>query len=317
MKRKASTELLRPRCEFKDEDGTQSNFESLEEHESIPIVEHDKLYGVEVEYEETPTNVRELLDKLQAQLDSFPGKTDILLKLKACSPSPLEDDAMMLRFVRAELYDPRRAARRILNHYDKKLELFGSDKLGTAIAVEDLDHDDLQVLRSGGFQPLPSKDRGGRIVIYERFQCITYKSPLNLLRAVWFAAMSMVEGADPKGRLVLISFQTGPYNPDLFERATYKQSINIISKLLPLRLAGYHFCFDDIRYRMVWGLATIYLGKEAQQIAIDHEGTAYECRYGLMSYGINVDDLPITVDGVDESNSDFGPWIEKLQANEN
>lgn len=316
MKRKASATELEyqspPQCGFKDGSPRREGECGTSEEQQDQIPSHDNLYGVEVTIEETPTVLRELLANLHSELHSYPGKTGILDNLKSCSPSPLDNDDMMLRFVRAERYDTRLAARRIVKHYEKKLELFGTEKLGTKIVLDDLDQGDMKTLWSGGFQFLPSLDRGGRVILYERFQNLNYDMPENLFRTVWYVSMSLIEGSEPKSPLVLVDFQTGRFSPDMFDRAVYKQTINILVKLMPIQFAGFHFCFDDVRFRMVWGLATIYLGKEAKQRAIDHEGTPFECRYGLMSYGINVDDLPITVDGVD-NNKNFLRWIEEQQ----
>ena len=86
-----------------------------------------------------------------------------------------------------------------------------------------------------------------------------------------------------------------------------------LEKLLPVKLAGYHFCFDDIRFRMVWGLASVFIGKKGRLRSRDHEGAHAECRYGLMSYGIPVDAMPVNIDGVEDS-SWFLKWIEERRS---
>jgi hypothetical protein len=106
----------------------------------------------------------------------------------------------------------------------------------------------------------------------------------------------------------VISYQNGPFASETFDRSVFK-SVMDLGKILPVKIAGYHFCFDDVRFRMIWGLATVFVGKEARLRSRDHEGTGVECRYGLMSYGIPVDDMPINIDGV-EDNSWFLKWIE-------
>lgn len=109
--------------------------------------------------------------------------------------------------------------------------------------------------------------------------------------------------------VVIVSYQIGPFTAEIFDRTVLKSAMDMW-KLLPMRVAGYHFCFDDVRFRMVWGLATVFIGKEVRLRSRDHEGTNVECRYGLMSYGIPVDDLPVTVDGA-EDNSIFVKWVEE------
>lgn len=119
----------------------------------------------------------------------------------------------------------------------------------------------------------------------------------------------MSEEVDENQGMVIISYQVGPFSAETFDRSALKKAMDL-TKILPIKLAGYHFCFDDIRFRMVWGLASVFIGKDARLRARDHEGTHVECRYGLMSYGIPVESMPITVDG-DEDNSNILKWIEE------
>jgi hypothetical protein len=109
--------------------------------------------------------------------------------------------------------------------------------------------------------------------------------------------------------VVGISYQNGAFTPGSFDRSVFKSVLDM-TKRLPIRLAGYHFCFDDIRYRMVWGLAIVFIGKEARLRARDHEGTHIEVRYGLMSYGISVDWLPVSIEG-EEDNTHLLKWVEE------
>jgi hypothetical protein len=317
MKRKASKTELEyqspPQCGFNKEEGfTKRELHHLHGCDEERTIRD--IYGIEEVVDENPCFLKEMLHRLECELDVFSGKMDALMKAKNCNPSPLDNNDFMLRFLRAEKYNAKLAARRIAKHFEKKLELFGEEKLGKKISISDLDHDDLETLHSGGFQPLTKMDAGGRVIIFERFQNLRYKNAVNLFRIVWYVSMAAIEEQQSHRGLVVVSFQNGPFSPDLFDRVVYKQTINLI-RLLPVKLVGYHFCFDDIRFRMVWGLATIYIGKEARLRARDHEGTPYECRYGLLSYGIPVDELPISVEGVDD-NSTLLKWIEDRKKKE-
>jgi hypothetical protein len=126
--------------------------------------------------------------------------------------------------------------------------------------------------------------------------------------------MVMSEDLDESQGMVVISYQVGPFSAENFDRSVFKNTMDI-GKVLPIKLAGYHFCFDDIRFRMVWGLASVFIGKEARLRARDHEGTHLECRYSLLSYGIPVDSMPITIDGV-EDHSNILLWIEERRNKE-
>ena len=122
--------------------------------------------------------------------------------------------------------------------------------------------------------------------------------------------MSLLEEKEAqRNGFVGISYNVGPFASDSFNRSLYKD-VTSLTKALPVKISGFHFCFDDIRYRMVWGLSMVFLGKAIRLRSRDHEGSHTECRYGLMSYGIPVDQLPINVEGK-ENYHYLQKWIEE------
>lgn len=129
---------------------------------------------------------------------------------------------------------------------------------------------------------------------------------------MWYLLMVIVEDSGSTiCEAVEVSYNLGHFTSESFERASLKRVFDLF-KATPLRLVGYHYCFDDVRFRMVYGVITVFLGKQARMRARDHEGTHIECRYGLMSYGIPVDDFSVTSDGY-EDLSKFQKWIEERQ----
>jgi hypothetical protein len=70
-----------------------------------------------------------------------------------------------LMFLRAESFDPCKAASRMVRFFDEKYQLFGADKLTKDITLDDMDPDDIAALETGSHQVLPEKDCAGRKVI--------------------------------------------------------------------------------------------------------------------------------------------------------
>ena len=68
-------------------------------------------------------------------------------------------------FLRADRYDPREAAERMIRFLDLKKELFGTQKLVKEITLDDFDEDDMETLRSGYMQVPPYKDMAGRTIL--------------------------------------------------------------------------------------------------------------------------------------------------------
>ena len=67
--------------------------------------------------------------------------------------------------LRADDYNPEKAAERLVSFFTFKSQLFGSDKLGREILMDDLDENDKACFEQGTIQILKEKDRAGRTVI--------------------------------------------------------------------------------------------------------------------------------------------------------
>ena len=88
---------------------------------------------------------------------------------------------MQLAFLRAERFDVHLSAIRIVNFFQLKLDLFGSQKLTTDITMKDLSKEDKKSVESGIFQLLPVRDAAGRAIIMG-IPCLgNYKNAINLV----------------------------------------------------------------------------------------------------------------------------------------
>ena len=67
--------------------------------------------------------------------------------------------------LRAERYNSKAAAARMVRFFSFKEMLFGEEKLVKDIHLEDLNESDLMALRSGYCQMFPERDRSGRPVL--------------------------------------------------------------------------------------------------------------------------------------------------------
>ena len=85
-------------------------------------------------------------------------------------------------FLRAESFDARKAAKRMVKYFESKQLLFGKDKLVKRITYADLDADDKGALLSGGAQILRSKDQSGRTIFFISGKLGSFKTWQNQVR---------------------------------------------------------------------------------------------------------------------------------------
>ncbi len=74
-------------------------------------------------------------------------------------------DDFRLRFLRLELFDVKKAARRILVFLDLLLDLFGAYALERPIRLSDFSEQEIEFVKRGFFQFMPFRDRSGRRIV--------------------------------------------------------------------------------------------------------------------------------------------------------
>jgi hypothetical protein len=155
---------------------------SVSEREEVM---HD-IHGVtEDEVKETPALVAEKLSELDDKVKrirtvNFPNQAVLAYSLaEALSPEYVQDSSLRLMFLRASNFNVDQAAQTLLGHFEKKLELFGPNKLASNITLDDLDADDMACLSSGQSQILPYRDRSGRAVFFQALSHYRYRNVKN------------------------------------------------------------------------------------------------------------------------------------------
>ena len=142
----------------------------------------EDVHGVsEIEEED-----REVLDAKLKELDSEIGqrKNKAYQLAESFSKDYVTNRDFRLMFLRADSYDAKPAAQRMMKFFEYKLKLFGKEKLIKEITLRDLDKDDIDCLRSGAMQELLHKDRAGRRLFIAIHELRTYKHVNNLVRTI-------------------------------------------------------------------------------------------------------------------------------------
>jgi hypothetical protein len=137
---------------------------SLEEREKACY----DIHGVSDEVSEEPEFVEKKLNETRDALLKIKAKlsaaTEALRLAETINPAYVDHRKFLLTFLRVDLFDAEKAAGRIARYLDWKLSLFGREKLCKPITLDDLQKEDLTILKKGYFQMLPERDGAGRAV---------------------------------------------------------------------------------------------------------------------------------------------------------
>ena len=157
----------------------------------LSINDRDQVYldihGVAHAVDETPEFMREGRTQLLAELDRLvrdPRKKTIAYEQALEKKlSYTQSEKLHLTFLRADRWDPKRSASRMVNFFQSKLDLFGPKRLTSTIRIADLSKEDKKSLESGFFQLLPVRDVGGRAIMTGMPMLRQYKEMDNLVSA--------------------------------------------------------------------------------------------------------------------------------------
>ena len=251
----------------------------------------EEIHGVaDVMIEEGPDFVQERLNQMEIELNKLSRNESLIAYDRAVflSPSIVKDTDFRLMFLRADLFDPRKAARRLTNFFQSKVELFGEDKLLDDITLNDLDEDDMTTLTTGGFMLLPSKDRAGRTIMFVSQKSLKYKSWKNLVRTevmallrakmnrshllffpccdqfrvMWYVKMIAVQELEAQVKGFVSIF----YNLDICEHEpqymeAMKRVKRVLTDSLPYRNVAVHYCLNDPRMLRALAIFKLVTGK--------------------------------------------------------
>ena len=231
-------------------------------------------------------------------------------------------------FLRADKFNAQKAAERLIEWFDWKLQLFGKEKLCQTIRLSDLDKDDVQTIQYGLLQILPSRDSRGRIVFMNAptYFKDTFRTSESGIKTLYYMVMSAMEDVNSqRSGSVLLFYGLGPeksYNPR--KRELFLKAAKLISAL-PWRLDAVHFCVpspvkgaDSSSFIIGPFVALVQnaIGKHFRARFRVHCGSHTECQYALMTFGLPSTLLPITSEGQELKRTNHVKWFKRRKAKE-
>lgn len=155
---------------------------SLEDREQIY---HD-IHGVADRIDEEPEFVAQRLNEMEEELvvkltTKASAMNEAFQQAMSMDPNFVNNRRIHKRFVRAELFDTKRAAARMIRYCDWMRSLLGGSKLCKDINFHDLDDYDIKALKRGHTQVLPSRDRAGRVLCFYYYQQYHFETPQSLV----------------------------------------------------------------------------------------------------------------------------------------
>lgn len=161
----------------------------------------EEIHGVRcLAPEETPQLLQSSLRQLALELDrNLPRELTRAYRQSQLVPTTYVNTlGFRLRFLRCELFDVPKAARRMASFLNMAQDFFGDYALERPIRLSDMNKEELKYMRSGRVQWLPFRDRSGRriVVIFPGMDMATIPMKIKV-RSRLHDAAGDVDGRNP------------------------------------------------------------------------------------------------------------------------
>eukprot|EP00339_Tiarina_fusa_P004924 CAMPEP_0117013002 /NCGR_PEP_ID=MMETSP0472-20121206/10810_1 /TAXON_ID=693140 ORGANISM="Tiarina fusus, Strain LIS" /NCGR_SAMPLE_ID=MMETSP0472 /ASSEMBLY_ACC=CAM_ASM_000603 /LENGTH=482 /DNA_ID=CAMNT_0004716191 /DNA_START=113 /DNA_END=1561 /DNA_ORIENTATION=+ len=260
---------------------------SVQERERV----FDDMHGVAPVQEETPDFVTGCLEAMDLALSLLAKvKRRALDRALFFKPSIETDKKFKLMFLRADAYDPRKAAKRMAKYFEEKLILFGEAKLTKRITLDDLTLHDIRQLNLVGCVVLPNTDQVGRPILFFDVERYDWDNLDSMYRCFWYQVMTTMENetAQLKG-ICDVAYCPGDLlaMPASIQKVSQMmQRSGAMMEGLPLRITTFQFCYTDKRMRYILSIMPGAFGKNVRFRVRAHFGSDLEMQYSLMTFGI-------------------------------
>jgi hypothetical protein len=125
----------------------------------------EEVHGVAtVAVEETPDLLRTAMQELEVEIERIPNKSAYVRAVEVDGGKYVRSRDFRLKFLRADLFDARKAATRLTARCDLLFKYFGEQALQRTLRFDDLSKKEQAIVRAGSVQLLPVRDRSGRMV---------------------------------------------------------------------------------------------------------------------------------------------------------
>eukprot|EP00536_Pseudo-nitzschia_multiseries_P002429 jgi/Psemu1/251623/estExt_Genewise1Plus.C_320072 len=278
----------------------------------------EELHGVRtLAPEESPELIHDSLIQMNEQLDAIllasskEGYQHAFEQARCLPDTFVNDREFRLKFLRCDLFDPARAADRMINYLDYLLYVFGQRALREPLKANFFVKEEAAALREGNIQLLPFRDQSGRRVLVLLRGSLSYSPSLRVKLIFYFLHVASEDSIDAQRLGLVVIGWSGcdmlfdPNRPKYRFPGTPGNDPVIIPNgrrmidATPIRHVATHFCFPNNPVtRIVKSFYVIAYGDIDRSRLIFHHGTKLEMQYTLMGYGIPVSQIPETDTGV-------------------
>mmetsp|Transcript_31568 Transcript_31568/g.52114 ORF Transcript_31568/g.52114 Transcript_31568/m.52114 type:complete len:284 (-) Transcript_31568:178-1029(-) len=279
---------------------------------SVSFSEPDQ-YG-QVHPNETEALITAKLQDLEVEIAKIPkDQKEVFEQAKIKCPEQLTPE-FKLMFLRCEVFNADLAALRLVKYWEKRLEIFGSDRAFLPLTQNGALKDDALALSFGFFQLTPCKDSSGRSIMFvdpSRQDKTKYERE-SMARSAWYVFHSALEDVDTqkKGLVVIVYPKKAKFTQ--LDRGLAKLNMESIKGCIPVRMSAIHLCHPPTFFRIVFPIFRLFMGERLVKRFRLHSGSEESVLGKLASFSVTKDAVPSEIGG--NIVLDHTGWLEDRKA---
>jgi len=284
-----------------------------------------------------------LVKHMRAYLKRIPkGKKHALMEAQQQCGAEEFRDKRLERFLRCEGMNAEKAAKRFVNYWESRRELFGEEKYLMPMTLSGALCDDLVALEVGWLCLLPKLDESGRQLLYMEparhkregyttesmvsetcffltflhlFYHFSHSHGNRQLRAAWYVAeVASQTNHDIDSGVVQIVWGKNSTVWD-YDHQLYTKYAKYESSCWPCKFDCFHDCLaPDFICQVVVPIYSAFQSRQSRIRTISHDVPESKILWALSVYGITADMLPTEFGGTIQF--DQSEWIAQRRAEE-
>ena len=225
----------------------------------------------EDDIQENSIMIEQKLHALHKEIENISEK-EAYLQAEEANHEYCHNKEFCLMFLRADHFNAQGAARRMVDFFELKKQIFGVGALGRDVSLhDDFDETDMMTLKAGSLQMLHTRDRAGRAVLCNFMQHQQYETEINVLKTIYYTIMKALEDQmTQKNGMVVIIYNIGPIFNGKFDRNVVQKASRCVD-ILPMKRVS-HLCFNDPRFRIFKMLSKLVQKSDTRLRTRFHEG---------------------------------------------
>jgi hypothetical protein len=201
------------------------------------------------------------------------------------------DDKLHLMFLRAQRFDPYKAAQHMCIYFENKRALFGDELLTQKITLKDLTDHEVKLVQEGVHQLLAGRERSGRGICVSRIGQWDLRSPLSFMRSIWYIMTDIEDNEEMQRKgVVMIGDWQGPFRHSLYEIFSFMNHMQPFMQTWTFRTESVHTLYNNAAFDAFFKTLAVTMPKDLRLRHRFHFGSQLEIIYSLRTFGIDMGD---------------------------